>query len=74
MEKHQTDGELDNTSLTEGLTSESAVYKRRGMAKPEHGQPQVKYVLACVSCGVVLLMEMWLPGQSAFSSCLISVR
>ena len=72
--KHQTDGELDDTRLTEGLTSESAVYKRRGMAKLEHGRPQAKYVLACVSCGVVLLMEMWLPGQSAFSFCLILAR
>ena len=43
--KRQTDGELDDTRLTEGLTGESAVYKRRGMAKPEIGRPQVKCVL-----------------------------
>lgn len=69
--KRQTDGELDDTRLTEGLTGESAVYKRRGMAKPEHGRPQLKYVLAYASSRVVLLMEMRLPGQSAFGSCLI---
>ncbi|KAF8263236.1 AAA domain-containing protein [Lactarius quietus] len=40
--KRQTDGELDDTRLTEGLTGETAVYKRRGMAKPELGRPQVK--------------------------------
>ena len=72
--KRQTDGELDDTRLTEGLTGDSAVYKRRGMAKPEHGRPQVKYVLLCASCGVVLLMEMRLPGQSAFDFCLILVH
>jgi hypothetical protein len=72
--KRQTDGELDDTRLTEGLTGESAVYKRRGMAKPELGRPQFKCVLACASCGVVLLMEMRLPGQSAFGSCLILVH
>jgi hypothetical protein len=72
--KRQTDGELDDTRLTEGLTGESAVYKRRGMVKPEHGRPQVKCVLACASCGVVMLTEMRLPGQSAFASCLISAH
>jgi von Willebrand factor A domain-containing protein 8 len=40
--KRQTDGELDDTRLTEGLTGEVAVYKRRGMARPELGRPQVK--------------------------------
>ncbi|KAH9010140.1 AAA domain-containing protein [Lactarius hengduanensis] len=40
--KRQTDGELDDTRLTEGLTGEAAVYKRRGMAKPELGRPRVK--------------------------------
>ncbi|KAH9168042.1 hypothetical protein EDB89DRAFT_1633755 [Lactarius sanguifluus] len=40
--KRQTDGELDDTRLTEGLTGEAAVYKRRGMAKPELGRPQAK--------------------------------
>lgn len=42
--KRQTDGELDDTRLTEGLTGEAAVYKRRGMEEPEIGRPQVKYV------------------------------
>lgn len=40
--KRQTDGELDDTRLTEGLTGEATVYKRRGMAKPEMGRPQIK--------------------------------
>ncbi|KAF9530652.1 AAA domain-containing protein [Crepidotus variabilis] len=40
--KRQTDGELDDSRLTEGLTGESTVYKRRGMEKPEIGRPQVK--------------------------------
>ncbi|KAH8990895.1 AAA domain-containing protein [Lactarius hatsudake] len=40
--KRQTDGKLDDTRLAEGLTGEAAVYKRRGMAKPELGRPQVK--------------------------------
>ena len=44
--KRQTDGELDDSRLTEGLTGESTVYKRRGMEKPEIGRPQIKYVLA----------------------------
>ncbi|KAI0342455.1 hypothetical protein BDW22DRAFT_1330827 [Trametopsis cervina] len=43
--KRQTDGELDDTRLTEGLTGEATVYKRRGMAKPEPGRPQIKQVL-----------------------------
>ncbi|TCD60876.1 hypothetical protein EIP91_009382 [Steccherinum ochraceum] len=40
--KRQTDGELDDSRLTEGLTGEASVYKRRGMAKPELGRPQIK--------------------------------
>ena len=40
--KRQTDGELDDSRLTEGLTGEAAVYMRRGMAKPETGRPQLK--------------------------------
>ncbi|KAA1472001.1 hypothetical protein DENSPDRAFT_859246 [Dentipellis sp. KUC8613] len=40
--KRQTDGELDDSRLTEGLTGEATVYKRRGMAKPEIGRPQIK--------------------------------
>ena len=43
--KRQTDGELDDSRLTEGLTGEATVYKRRGMAKPELGRPQMKYVI-----------------------------
>ncbi len=41
--KRQTDGELDDSRLTEGLTGESTVYKRRGMEKPELGRSQMKY-------------------------------
>ncbi|GAA5999420.1 hypothetical protein JCM5350_001970, partial [Sporobolomyces pararoseus] len=40
--KRQTDGDLDETRITEGLTGESTVYKRRGLEKPEIGQPQLK--------------------------------
>lgn len=40
--KRQSDGELDESKLTEGLTGESAIYKRRGMEKPELGAPQLK--------------------------------
>jgi len=40
--KRQTDGELDDSRLTEGLTGEQSVYKRRGMDKPELGRPQLK--------------------------------
>ncbi|KAF8909617.1 AAA domain-containing protein [Gymnopilus junonius] len=40
--KRQIDGELDDSRLTEGLTGESTVYKRRGMEKPEIGRPQMK--------------------------------
>ncbi|KAF9011991.1 AAA domain-containing protein [Cyathus striatus] len=40
--KRQTDGELDDSRLTEGLTGEVTVYKRRGMEKPELGRPQIK--------------------------------
>lgn len=42
--KRQTDGELDDSRLTEGLTGEATVYKRRGLEKPELGRPQLKYV------------------------------
>lgn len=42
--KRQTDGELDDSRLTEGLTGEATVYKRCGMEKPELGRPQIKYV------------------------------
>ncbi|KAF5377791.1 hypothetical protein D9757_008075 [Collybiopsis confluens] len=40
--KRQTDGELDDSRLTEGITGESTVYKRRTMEKPEIGRPQIK--------------------------------
>jgi von Willebrand factor A domain-containing protein 8 len=40
--KRQTDGELDDTRLTDGLTGESTVYKRRGIERPEFGRPQLK--------------------------------
>ena len=42
--KRQTDGELDDSRLMEGLTGETTVYKRRGTEKPEMGRPQIKYV------------------------------
>jgi hypothetical protein len=41
-QKRQSDGELDESRLTEGLTGEAAIYKRRGMEKPESGRPQLK--------------------------------
>ncbi|KZT28299.1 hypothetical protein NEOLEDRAFT_1129681 [Neolentinus lepideus HHB14362 ss-1] len=40
--KRQTDGELDDSRLTEGLTGETTVYKRRGIEEPEMGRPQIK--------------------------------
>ncbi|KAJ7594399.1 AAA domain-containing protein [Mycena floridula] len=40
--KRQTDGELDDSRLTEGITGEASVYKRRTMSKPEIGRPQIK--------------------------------
>lgn len=40
--KRQSDGDLDESRLTEGLTGESTIYKRRGMEKPEQGKPQMK--------------------------------
>ncbi|KAJ4500247.1 AAA domain-containing protein [Lentinula lateritia] len=40
--KRQTDGELDDSRLTEGITGEPTVYKRRTMEKPETGKPQIK--------------------------------
>jgi hypothetical protein len=40
--KRQTDGELDDSRLTEGITGEATVYKRRGLEKPEIGRPQMK--------------------------------
>lgn len=40
--KRQTDGELDDGRLMEGLTGEATVYKRRGVEQPEMGRPQIK--------------------------------
>ncbi|GAA6012821.1 hypothetical protein JCM10207_005374 [Rhodosporidiobolus poonsookiae] len=40
--KRQIDGELDESRLSEGLTGEATVYKRRGTEKPDLGQPQLK--------------------------------
>jgi hypothetical protein len=40
--KRQGDGELDESRLTEGLTGETAIYRRRGFEKPELGRPQIK--------------------------------
>ncbi|KAJ3746345.1 AAA domain-containing protein [Lentinula detonsa] len=40
--KRQTDGELDDSRLTEGITGEATVYKRRMMEKPQIGRPQIK--------------------------------
>ena len=42
--KRQADGELDYSRLTEGLTGEMTIYKRRGMEKPELGRPQLKCI------------------------------
>ncbi|KAJ3266444.1 von Willebrand factor A domain-containing protein 8 [Borealophlyctis nickersoniae] len=39
--RNQTDGELDDGKIVEGLTGESSVYKRRGTDQPEMGE-QVK--------------------------------
>lgn len=44
--KRQTDGELDDSRLADGLTGEATVYKRRGMAKPELGRPQIKFIIS----------------------------
>ncbi|KXS21233.1 hypothetical protein M427DRAFT_65996 [Gonapodya prolifera JEL478] len=40
--KNQTEGELDDRKLIDGLTGEHAIYKRRGEEKPEYGAPQKK--------------------------------
>ncbi|GAA5900077.1 hypothetical protein JCM6882_002608 [Rhodosporidiobolus microsporus] len=40
--KRQSDGELDESRISEGLTGEATVYKRRGFEKPELGRPQLK--------------------------------
>jgi hypothetical protein len=71
--KRQIDGELDDSRLTEGLTGEAAVYKRRGMEKPEIGRPQVKYepiVFKMIEEG--MLTHLWADPNESGSS-LISV-
>ncbi|KAI8820228.1 AAA domain-containing protein [Fimicolochytrium jonesii] len=40
--QNQTDGELDEAKIVEGLTGETAIYKRRGEETPEHGAIQKK--------------------------------
>ena len=36
--KNQTQGELDDTRLIEGITGEKTIYKKRGDADPEPGK------------------------------------
>lgn len=64
--KRQTDGELDDSRLTEGLTGESTVYKRRGMAKPEVGRPQIKCVTMCSSQQAKTLSKFDRPKRIRF--------
>ncbi|KAM0756043.1 hypothetical protein T439DRAFT_283415 [Meredithblackwellia eburnea MCA 4105] len=40
--KRQSEGDLDESRLPDGLTGERSIYKRRGMEKPELGAPQLK--------------------------------
>ncbi|TPX69344.1 hypothetical protein SpCBS45565_g02584 [Spizellomyces sp. 'palustris'] len=40
--QNQTDGELDEGKIIEGLTGETSIYKRRGEETPEHGATQKK--------------------------------
>jgi hypothetical protein len=40
--KNQTQGELDDTRLIEGITGEKAIYKKRAEQDPEPGAPQEK--------------------------------
>merc|ERR1719270_1337886 len=40
--KNQTEGELDDTRLIEGITGEKTIYKRRGEQEPEPGSVQEK--------------------------------
>ncbi|KAF9648314.1 hypothetical protein BDM02DRAFT_3187271 [Thelephora ganbajun] len=40
--KRQTDGELDFGRLADGLMGEASIYKKRGMARPDPGRPQIK--------------------------------
>lgn len=38
--RHQTDGDMDDSKLVEGLTGEQTVYKRRGLQDPNSGGQQ----------------------------------
>jgi hypothetical protein len=40
--RNQTDGDLDDSKLVDGLTGETAIYKRRGEPRPDHKGEQVK--------------------------------
>ena len=40
--KNQTQGELDDTRLIEGITGEKTIYKKRGESDPEPGAQQEK--------------------------------
>lgn len=46
--KRQTDGELDFGRLADGLSGETSIYKRRGMAQPDPGRPQMKYTSSII--------------------------
>ena len=84
--KRQTDGELDDGRLTEGLTGESTVYKRRGMEKPEIGRPQLKSVpatpgfyFAHVNSGqnassLSLISQLRCIGSSTMAACNAALR
>ena len=64
--KRQIDGELDDSRLTEGLTGESTVYKRRGMEKPEIGRPQIKCVPQSVIWRRLLILLLGRPKRIKF--------
>lgn len=67
--KRQTDGELDDSRLTEGLTGEATVYKRRGLDKPELGRPQIKLVLLPFYLDILVEQLTCSLGQNVFDSC-----
>ena len=64
--KRQTDGELDFGRLTEGLTGETSIYKRRGMAQPDIGRPQIK---CDSSSSVVIASTDGVAGRRESGSC-----
>ena len=64
--KRQTDGELDFGRLTEGLTGETSIYKRRGMAQPDSGRPQIKY---CLPSSAVITFTDRAAGRRGLGSC-----